>query len=391
MKKSIFLAVALGLFLVAAPAFAESPVITGEMGYYVLPGDTLWELSADRLHDPFKWGQVVGANPFLQQTGRVFDRRGKTIVLIRPGEKLVGLEQLGVVPMPVPIEQLQALPTPAPKIPQVPQQSWGTSLLFFALDYWPLLLALLFAAIAVLIYWYMRRQEQRRPASQAGPAVVHGGIRLNEPARVEERFQNIADQHYMAANPVANLGIARPVRVSEVEHGFLSGRGRVEYAGGVMQERTMNREPAYRARFRMPDGTEETLHFLREGANDVTFSGTRYTGYTFEPSTGRDRVVVLAPAPAPAQPAATPVEEPAATGATASPQAEVVPLRPTPMVVTLEGLRITLPEGSVVETDGGEIALTLQRSGEVRIRRVATRREKKAASQQPPASPRSVA
>lgn len=82
-------------------------IASANMGVRVLPvpeedsvtvqrGDTLYELSNVYLNDPEKWHAVVRKNSFLGEHGRVFKRSGKTIVIIRPGEKLNGLARLGI-------------------------------------------------------------------------------------------------------------------------------------------------------------------------------------------------------------------------------------------------------------------------------------------------------
>ena len=107
------------------------------------------------------------------------------------------------------------------------------------------------------------------------------------------------------------------------------------------ERRRLNREPAYTARFRFPDGSEETLYFLEACANDVVFRGTRYEGFRWE----AERTVTPMPAPA------TQVQ-PVAVGRT--------PLRAVPSAalamttVAVGDIRVTIPEGSSVtlEKDG---------------------------------------
>lgn len=356
--------------------------------YQVQPGDNLWELSGIKLDDPQKWHEVWVKNPHLKGPERIFERNGKTIVLLYPGEELVGLDALSIVPVPLSLSILQP-PAPPVITSHAPAPAVARESFFEMMWPWVLLAALIMTAI---LWFYTRRRGQNLPASQAGPAVVPGGVSHLDPPAVEGRFNQIAERYQIVVGSPDrdNYAIARPERVGEIERGFLSGCGLVEYAGGRVEERVMNRETAYRANFRMPDASVQTLHFLQECGNDVRFQGVHYTGYMFEPMSGGNRVVV----PAPTSTTPTPPAEQTATTATvssANPEPPIpaiitapIPLRPASMVMTLEGLRITLPEGSTVETAGGEITLVLQRSGQVSIRRVAQRRERSTA-QQPPA------
>jgi nucleoid-associated protein YgaU len=59
-------------------------------------GDTLYALSDTYLNSPEKWRELVRKNRFLGERGRVFKRSGKTVVIIRPGERLNGLARLGI-------------------------------------------------------------------------------------------------------------------------------------------------------------------------------------------------------------------------------------------------------------------------------------------------------
>lgn len=272
-------------------------------GYTVQPGDNLWRLSGDYLGDPVKWGEVLGANPYLKQPGRQFQLPdGRIVVLIKPGEVLEGLNDLGVTAEPVPISELKPAPVPPVAEKKVEVDVLKSNLPFL---YWISGLLLL---TFVLAYLVTRRFFSS--AATAGAPIIPGGIRLDEPEAVEERFQRIAERRLADTNPTANLTTDRPVRVGPIEGGVLNGFGRVQYRHGLPQLRRLNNEPAYRARFRFPDGHEEELQFLQACANDVTYSGARYLGFTFTPG----RAVLPTPAPAPTDiptgPRAIPVKDP---------------------------------------------------------------------------------
>ena len=102
MKKPIL--VLLFLVVFSAVAFAQSEPV-----YTVQKGDTLWTLSGDYLGNPLKWGELLGLNPFLKEPGRQWllpDHR--LVVLIKPGEQLAGLEQIGVTAEALPLSELKA-------------------------------------------------------------------------------------------------------------------------------------------------------------------------------------------------------------------------------------------------------------------------------------------
>lgn len=158
----------------------------------------------------------------------------------------------------------------------------------------------LLCLLVLLLMLYLHNRRNRR----VGEPVFPGGIAVDEPQRIEERFNRIAERRYGEANPSADLAVERPQRVSPIESGFLNGHGRVQYRDRSVDRRLEN-EPAYRARFRFPDGTEQDLFFLQVCANDV-HAGTRYHGFRFSAS----RVIIPAPT-APVQQQVEPVSVPA--------------------------------------------------------------------------------
>ncbi len=130
--------------------------------YVVQSGDNLWNLAGTRLDDPQLWKELVESNPFLNEPGRVFKRNGKTIVILRPGEKLVGLEKFGVKPMlPEPL----LVPLELKNTTEITSSVWTE---------WPFLL-LAIASVMGLLYWlhilHFVPDETVRPAA---PAVAAG-------------------------------------------------------------------------------------------------------------------------------------------------------------------------------------------------------------------------
>lgn len=320
--------------------------------YTVRPDDTLWDLSKAYRGDPTKWGEVLGANPFLKEKGRIFAHTdGRTIVLLRPGEELAGLNHIGLTAEMVSFSSLW--PTLAPS--QIQAASAQTapvstvantttvepSVPFYSIRIYnnPLWMWVLLVIVVILVgrSLYKDGVFSRKPASAAGPPIIPGGVRGDIPA-IETRFERIAERHYGERNPQADLATERLERIGAIETGFLSGRGVVQYRDHS-ETRRMHREPAYRARFRFPDGTEEDLYFLQLCANDVRFYGARYAGFQWE----AERVIVPMSTPQAAPPPATP---------TVTPLRVVRPAEPAVLnTVTVGNIAVTLPEGSSVRLE----------------------------------------
>ncbi|MDO8407795.1 MAG: hypothetical protein Q7S95_00975 [bacterium] len=113
MKQRFLALLALLLAATATPAIA-APVCTG---YQPVAGDTLWDLAASRLDNPFRWTEVWAQNPQIHQPGRRYvDGIGRTIVLVYPSDCLAGIgtTDAGNVPAPDFYDGLQmALTSPA--------------------------------------------------------------------------------------------------------------------------------------------------------------------------------------------------------------------------------------------------------------------------------------
>lgn len=380
MKTLVKLSAVLGLLLVflshsafATPA-AEQSV---SAPYTVQLGDTLWDLSLVYHGDPLKWAEVLGANPFLKEKGRIFTHSdGRIIVLIRPGEQLAGLERIGVQAEMIPFSSLWPVPptsaqsqqsataTESAVINMTPAGQSATPFYLVPVLGIPLWFLVL-AVILVLTVIYMLHKDgllfSRNPAATAGLPIVQGGIAANQTAAMEERFARIAERRYGEQNPQADLATEIPERISAVESGFLSGIGTVQYRDRT-ERRRLNREPAYSARFRFPDGTEEDLYFLQACANDVRLYGTRYSGFRWEP----ERMVVAAPVPT-----SVPTGQPATSASVARPPLRAVALSTphTPPVMTTVAVGeicVTIPEGSSVQIGrDGKITIAIAAACEV--------------------------
>lgn len=322
------------LAALAAPVIAPAQQPVGGPAYTIQPGDTLWELAGVKLDDPRQWRVIVEKNTFLQEPGRIFERGGKIIALIRPGEKLDGLAELGIMPRVYPL----------PESPRASDTTISRSDIFW----WVALVFLTLLAVAVAVSPGFPFHWLRRRASATGIPVVDGGIPPEEPERIAARFDTIAGQRYAAVNPLAGTE-ARPQRIGPIENGFLSGGGRVQYRDRV-EERRLHSEPAYRARFRFPDGREEDLFFLSACANDVTIGGARYSGFQWEP---RQIVAAAPPPPAPVVPLRVAGEGP----------------EPDLTTVTVGTIEFQVPRGfAVTHDDDGRIRVTASGPGELVVR-----------------------
>lgn len=290
--------------------------------YTVLPGDTGWELAREYYRDATKWQKVVDANPFLKTPGRVFEKNGRIILILKPGERLEGLEWMGMkAPIAVSIAEL-GLMAPSPKIVEVSSPIWPW--LLGALAF----IALIAGASALAKYNARRfqaealaaEQEDRRRDAEArlerkqrlererelelssdpvtsGTPFVPGGIPATDPERLRNFFTAQAVESY--ANRTGNDPMRVQVeQIGPIESGLMYGdEGEVGYldARGFRPRRIP--EPgiaAYQGRFRFPDGTEQLLQCLVGCMNPTRgYSGDVYRGYTFVP-TG---IVVPAPEP----------------------------------------------------------------------------------------------
>lgn len=323
MRKIGFILMALVIVFSFTSAVAQGQSSSTEKSgvYTIEKGDTLWWLEGYRSGNPSQWRRIVEENPFLNEAGRIYEKGDMTIALIRPGEELKGLVNLGIIPRAVPLSELQ--------VQSEPQVESGSI--------WYLLLGLAIAAALYLIYRFRRVFSD--PAASGQP-VIRGGLFTNRPRDIENRFQEIAETRITRSDPV-------PQRISPIEEGFLTGYGRVQYRDRS-EMRRLNREPAYRARFRFHNGTEEDLYFLQRCANDVVLFGARYLGFTFE----HGYQVVPEPQVQSGVRASLRV---AASGA------------PTTTRLEIGGLEITAPEGSTIQVANDRVIIAVSHACDITV------------------------
>ena len=275
----------------------SAPLAAQEDVYVVQPGDNLWKLAGSHLDDVRLWEQIYKDNPFLRESGRRFQKKGIVYVLIRPGEKLVGLEKIGIMAEIAPISQLE-LPQPAPvvyHVPTTPRWVW-----------WPLGLALLLLIAAYLIYRMLTRDPET-----AGPSVVPGGV---NPEDAASQLQQMA-----ARQNQERTGVTIPAQqftVLRQTAGRIWGVMNVRYADSRSVPRQLHGERAYEAIVRFPNGNEETIYMLQACGNDLRYGGiSRYLPgpeFRFEadqPAVPVAPVAEPTPAPAPVEQTSAPAPQ----------------------------------------------------------------------------------
>jgi len=310
-------AIVLGLSVAQTPTGTRSDV------YVVKKGDVLYTLEGNYSGKPNQWRRLVDANPFLKNPGRIWvDGKGRTIALIRPGEKLRGLGELGIIPQPLPLDRLK-VEAPAPIVPAPMPKADHSWLWWLVLALCALLIFAAFLASLVAFRIQNNReinrrrqeieQQRRRIEEQAaadvqrerelgqnpitsGQPFVPGGIPATEPNRIADHFAQQAAQRYSERHPGIDPATVRPIRVGPIEEGLISGEGMVGYLDRARPRRINPPVPGYQARFRFPDGTEEVMQSL-VGCMNPVYYGEGMRGFTFTP--GR----VIVPAPVVAQPA----------------------------------------------------------------------------------------
>lgn len=314
MKRMVLPVLVVLVALWAIPAAAQ----TTQPSYTVQQGDTGWELARQYYDNPTIWQRIVDMNPALQQPGRVFEKDGKIILLLKPGEQLFGLDSLNVAPpKAVSLDQL-VKPAEAPK-----QADTSATMQMGNFPWW--IVALLLAAIVGGLTWFgisrsrqnrrqlllreqteVRERELRRDPVTSGPAMVPGGIPATDTERLQNFFDEQATSRFAQRNPTVDRATIRATRVGPIEEGTISGEGLVGYLGGEFRPRRIDTPiRAYQARYRFPDGTEEVLQCLQACMNPVQYGGDTYRGFTFTPTQA------VVPVPEPERPSPVPAPHPA--------------------------------------------------------------------------------
>lgn len=256
MKRFVFFATVVSVFLSVAAVVvsAQEAQISGSADLYVVQeGDTLYVLEGNYSGQPTQWRRIVEKNPFLQEPGRIWtDDKGRTIALIRPGEQLRGLAELGIIPKLYPIDQLRvAAPVqveePVAAKPVIPWWIW-------------VIIVLTLLDIALVAYAFLRLT--RNPVT-AGQPMVAGGV----------NDSNVANVFYNHAAPYA----FRPdyTQVKHVEKGKMYGLASIRYGKGKPQHLVLIGHDGYRALVRRDNGPWIQEFMLKECGNDIK-AGARF-------------------------------------------------------------------------------------------------------------------
>jgi len=220
--------------------------------YIVQKGDVLFTLEGNYSGNPQQWGRLVTLNPFLQDPGRTWiDKKGRTIVLIKPGEELHGLGELGIIPQPLSLDLL------IPSVPPTKQRS-----------YFSLWMSAIIATILILLCII---QKLLRNPFWAGPAMVPGGV-TNETVSSQFRTNLIWPTTTMTDH----------IEVKNVVKGLLFGLVKIKYGDNSFRRIFLRGEVGFRAMVRRNDEPWSEEHMLQGCGNDLRSSGARYIpGFAF--------------------------------------------------------------------------------------------------------------
>jgi|GEM_PF-1691376 hypothetical protein len=359
--------------------------LVGPRTYYIVQGDTLWDLNPDQ------WRQIQAANPKLNAESRIgTTSSGLYRVLLIDNEPIeipTGLTirirtsaPVTFVPPPSPskaeLKKIEVAETPK----DLPSQAFLWLLLVFGV----------FAVVVTLLSWLANRaiqqskrrkteerdRELRRDPVTSGPPMVAGGVASTDTARIARTMEAAAINDYIRLNPGVDRQTVRVERIGPVEEGMISGSGMVGYADHARPRSIDPPQPGFRARFRFPDNREDMLMSL-QGCMNPCYYGEGLSGFTF---TAR-QMVVAAPEPERPAPQAAPHPAMAVRAIRAAAQAEghsTVTIGDR--VLTFErGVHFTVDEQTgAIGMSGNSFGMTIQPK---RQRAKATRQESKTGTQ----------
>ena len=223
--------------------------------YIIQKGDVLFTLEGNYSGNPQQWSRLITLNPFLQDPGRTWiDKKGRTIVLIKPGEELHGLGELGIIPQPLSLDLL------TPPVPPTEQRSY-------------FILWLLGVVATIMLLLYIILKLLRSPIT-AGPAMVPGGV-TNETVTQQFRANSVW--------PITTVALNDQIEIKNVVKGFLYGLVRVNYGDNSCRHIVLTGHIGYRAMVRHhKDGPWSEEYMLRGCGNDLRSSGVKYIpGFAF--------------------------------------------------------------------------------------------------------------
>ena len=179
--------------------------------------------------------------------------------MVGRGEKLVGLDGLGIIADLTPIDQL-GLSQPAPvTVREISNWTW-----------WILGIAVLLLLSACWLIWVLSAD----PVT-SGPAMFRGGVcDENATAAIQSVAARAAGYEY--SESVTPTTYQQFTVIGQIA-GRIWGVMTVCYSNGRSVPRQLNGDRAYRAEVGFPDGHTERLYMLQGCGNDLRFSGiSRY-------------------------------------------------------------------------------------------------------------------
>jgi len=235
--------------------------------YEVQTGDTLWELAGVELDNFLQWREFIRVNPFLDSPGRLFERDGKVIALIKPGERLVIPDRLYIEKRLIPLSELKLA---------APARAGGESSMLGILADMPWYgYALVLASALAFGYAYFRRRTSNPITS--GLPVIPGGVRPEEGNRLRREFQRMASQVYADQNPDAANVPVEGFDILGVFTGQFHGPWMISYRDQSPRLKLMDGEAGYRARVRFPNNIVETLYSLQACFNPARLGERMFT------------------------------------------------------------------------------------------------------------------
>lgn len=343
----VCLLVLLALLLVALPLAAQEV----PFGCIVAQkGDGFWRISEREAKSPLFWAKLRELNPkMVDGRDRKMTRRGEWYYVDTiPGEKICGLDKLGLVPKLVSAEEAGFIQNTTTIVEKVPNWLWWLLAFFVAL--------VIFAAFR---QWLMRRDPTRVGAGR----VVENGI--NTPSEAAQHFRA------QAAQELGDTAGVLPdmVRIISMIRGRGFGPVHVMDRVRALFHRILNGEVVWQATVQAPNRTPQIRYTLAGCGNDLRWGGgmapepefrfvadrdvtdeiQREPVYPAQPEPAPAPQTVSQPVPVPAQPESEPAPQPI-TQPEPPAREQPAPVQPEPAPTQEPPTPVTTPSGEFVRT-----------------------------------------
>ncbi|MDO8590315.1 MAG: hypothetical protein Q7R69_03550 [bacterium] len=362
MTRRIALFTLVAILWIAQTSLAQAP-------YQVKEGDTLYALKGIYSANQPEWKALTIVNPQLAEPGRAFtDTQKRFIVILRLGERLKGLEMLGITAQPILVTGFVA---PAPTTKNV-----VTDITASADSHNRWLIALMATVLALIIPYLIFRYlpESRRPnlpflgrynpalttnPVTAAPPMVAGGIASDNHDAIRRQFREQAARTYASTHGGVIPQMSDIRIVGNIIHGTLHDVWETSDANGRWIPRRYNGEPGFQAMVSVNNAEPALQTWSQPCGNDLRI-GRRYRGGRFisRPAAG------TIPAQAPATPVA-PLRPHIAVAQ--EPDGQVV-------TITVGGMRYTTHGNDIhVNVDQGGAVTDVTANGQIRVAKVPKR------------------